>query len=1195
MKKIIPNDFNWFQLLAISLCFAGGCSSDEKREQNKIAQQDTLKEKLFTKIPASESGVDFVNSLTETDSFNIFVFEYIYNGGGVAMADINNDNLPDIFLAGNQSSCQLFLNEGNLHFKNITKSAGVNTDGWCTGIAAADVNADGLTDFYVCRSNPLNPPERRANLLFINNGNSNFTESAKAYGLDNKGYSTHATFFDYDRDNDLDMFLINHPEKNEELIYKKIVKNAKYDPYESAHLFRNNGDQTFTDITQSAGVASYAFGLSASISDFNNDGYPDIYVCNDYTMSDFLYINNKNGTFTDKLYSYFRHTSHFSMGSDIGELNNDGLPDLVQLDMLPEDNHRQKIMGGPDNYDKYMLKINNGYGHQLMKNCLQLNNGNGSFSEIAELAGISKTDWSWAPLIADFDNDGYNDIFITNGYHRDVTNMDFVVYRHTELGVNPGAYNAGLKMLNTAPAVKLRNYIYKNEGNLTFTNMASAWGLDDKVNSNGAVYSDLDRDGDLDIIVNNLDDTALIYRNNSRELTSNLYLSVRFEGEGKNKSGMGAKAALYDSSGTRMIENYTTRGYLSAVENILHFGLGKNNSVKKLEVTWADGKTQVLTNIKPNSEIVFHYKDAVSGNAEKSPAPDYIFSESTARCKTNFIHTENDFIDFKNEPLLPHKFSQNGPGIAVGDVNGDGEEDFYIGGAMNQSGKLFIQKPGGVFESRFVKAFEDDKQFEDMGCLFFDADNDGDLDLIVASGGSEVYNLSGYYQSRLYSNSGDGNFSRNMQALPPMGVSSSCISAADFDSDGDLDLFIGGRIVPGNYPLKAKSYLLKNDNGHFTDVIADIAPDLEYCGLVCSALWTDFNNDGKTDIIVAGEWMPVSIFENQNGKFVNTTASAGLAYSAGWWNSIASADFDRDGDMDYVLGNFGLNNKIKASPSKPACIYANDFDKNGSLDAIICFTQTDGISYPIYSRDDMTDQVRPLKKKLIRYADYADLTIDQVFTPEEMKDVKIYYCHTFSTGYLRNDGGGKFSLSPLPLEAQFSPVYGMLTDDFDADGNTDILLTGNSYASEPEIERYDAGNGLLLKGDGQGNFSPVKCNQSGFYTPHDAKAMAKIQLQNGSREIYLVSNNNSAMQSYERNKKFLPKNLLRPEPLDMKAELFYKDNKKTIVEIPYGSGYLSQSSRKIRISAEVEYVLITNSQGKSRKVNFSPSPALSEK
>jgi enediyne biosynthesis protein E4 len=1186
MKKIIPNDFNWFQLLAISMCFAGGCSSNESREQNKNAQQDTLHEKFFTKIPVSQSGVDFVNTLTETDSFNIFVFEYIYNGGGVAVADINNDNLPDIFLTANQASCRLFLNEGNLHFKDITKPAGVNTDGWCTGVTVADVNADGLPDFYVCRSNPGNPPELRANLLFINNGNLSFTESAKAYRIDNNGYSTQATFFDFDHDSDLDMFLINHPEKNEEIIDKKIVRNAKYNPDESDHLFRNNGDETFTDITQSAGVASNAFGLSVSITDINNDGWPDIYVCNDYTMSDFLYVNNKNGTFTDKLYSYFRHTSHFSMGSDVGDINNDGLSDLVQLDMLPEDNHRQKTNGGPDNYDKYMLLIANGYGHQLMKNCLQLNNGNGSFSEIAEMAGISKTDWSWSPLIADFDNDGYNDIFITNGYLRDVTNMDYVVYRHTELREKQGAYNAGLKMLNTAPSVKLSNYIYKNEGHLTFTNMASAWGLDDKANSNGAIYSDLDRDGDLDIIVNNLNDTVLIYRNNCREQTGNLFLSVRLEGEGKNKSGMGSKVALYDSSGKRMIENYTTRGYLSAAENILHFGLGKNNSAGKLEVTWPDGKTQVITNIKPNSEIVFYYKDAVDKIAEKSPAPDYIFSECTDRCKTNFIHTENDFIDFKNEPLLPHKFSQNGPGIAVGDVNGDGEEDFFVGGAMNQSAKLYIQQPGGVFESRFVKAFEDDKQFEDMGCLFFDADNDGDLDLVVASGGGEVYNLSEHYQARLYSNTGNGNFSRNMQALPPMGVSSSCISAADYDSDGDLDLFIGGRIVPGNYPLKAKSYLLRNDKGRFTDIISDIAPELEYCGLVCSALWTDFNNDGKPDIIVAGEWMPVSIFENRNGKFVNTTAASGLAYSAGWWNSIVSADFDRDGDMDYVLGNSGLNNKIKASPSHPACVYANDFDKNGSMDAIICFTQTDGISHPIYSRDNLTDQVRSLKKKLIRYADYADLTIDQIFTPDEMKDVKIYYCHTFSTGYLRNDGDGKFSLVPLPIEAQFSPTYGMLADDFDADGNTDILLTGNSYATAPEIERHDAGNGLLLKGDGKGNFTPLKCNQTGFYTSFDAKAMAKIELQKGSREICLISNNNSRMQSYERNKKFLPKNLLYLEPLEMKVELFYKDNKKTIVEIPYGSGYLSQSSRQIRIPGEIEYVLIFNSRGQSRKVNF---------
>src|SRR6185436_10327982 len=633
MKEITYHVKNYFSFFILAVLLESGCIPGDKNKQNKNAQQDAVNEKLFTKIPASQSGVAFINTLTETDSFNIFVFEYIYNGGGVAVADINNDNLPDIFLTGNQSSCQLFLNEGNFHFKNITKPAGVNTDGWCTGVTAADVNADGLKDFYVCRSNTENPPHLRANLLFINNGNLSFTESAGKYGLDNQGYSTQAAFFDYDLDGDPDMFLLNHPKKNEEIIDRKIARNARYDPDMSDHLYRNNGDNTFTDITVSAGVASNAFSLSVSISDFNNDTYPDIYVCNDYIMPDFLYINNKNGTFTDKLYSYFRHTSHFSMGSDIGDLNNDGLADLVQLDMLPEDNHRQKLMGGPDNYDKYMLLLGNGYGHQLMKNCLQLNNGNGSYSEIAELSGISKTDWSWAPLIADFDNDGYNDIFITNGYERDVTNMDYVVYRHTELSANQTVYNAGLKMLNTAPSVKLQNYIYKNNGNLTFTNMASLWGFDDKVNSNGAVYADLDRDGDLDIVVNNLNDSALVYRNNSREKNGNSFLSVRLDGDGKNKSGIGAKVALYDSTGIRAIENYTTRGYLSAVENILHFGLGKTNTVKNLEVTWPDGKTQVLTNVKPGGEIVLHYKDAENTKSEKPVSTDYIFSDCSHRCK----------------------------------------------------------------------------------------------------------------------------------------------------------------------------------------------------------------------------------------------------------------------------------------------------------------------------------------------------------------------------------------------------------------------------------------------------------------------------------------------------------------------------------------------------------------------------------
>ncbi len=1172
--------------LAAVMFIDSGCKSKSDNKDESGSEAGDGGEKLFTRIDPASCGISFVNSLTETDSFNIFVFEYIYNGGGVAITDINNDSLPDIFFTGNQSTCRLYLNEGKMKFREITESAGVKTMGWCTGVTVVDVNADGFKDFYVCRSDVTSPPERRTNLLFINNGDLTFTENAHAYGIDNSGYSTQSVFFDYDRDDDPDLFLVNHPAKNTEVINNKKVRNARYDSDMSCHLYRNNGDQTFTDVTQNAGVTSYAFGLSVSITDINNDQWPDIYVCNDYLMSDFLFINNKNGTFTDKLYSYFRHTSHFSMGSDFGDINNDGLMDFIQLDMLPEDNYRQKIMGGPENYDKYMLKVANGYGHQLMKNCLQLNTGNGSYSEIGEMAGISKTDWSWTPLIADFDNDGYNDIYITNGYLRDVTNMDYVMYRHTELREKHGVYNAGLKMLNIAPTIKLMNYMYHNDGRLHFTNVASEWGLKEQAYSNGASCADLDLDGDLDLVVNNINDTAFVYQNNSTKQNGNQSLTVTLKGNPKNKMGIGALVTLYDSSGVHVKENYLSRGYLSSTTEKLHFGLGKNNTVTRIRVRWPDESVEDRKITQPVTSVTFIQQEAGAVKL-KSESVNPLFEDVSGTKGISFTHQENEYIDFKNEPLLPQKFSQNGPGIAVGDVNNDGEDDFYIGGAMNQSGRLFVMQPGGNYTVANIKAFEDDKAHEDMGAIFFDADNDGDQDLAVSSGGSEIYNLSAYYQARLYTNSGKGNFTRNNDALPPVGVSSSCITAADYDDDGDMDLFIGGRVVPGNYPLPAKSYLLRNDNGKFTDVTATIAPELEMTGLVCAALWTDFDNDNKIDLVVTGEWMPVSFFRNTDGKFQNVTSATGLSQSNGWWNSIAGDDLDSDGDMDYVLGNFGLNNKIKAAPSKPASVHAGDFDKNGSLDAILCYYYSDGISYPIYTRDDLTDQIRPLKKKLIRYADYAGKTLEQLFTQEELKDVRTLYSYTFSSSWVENNGNGTFSLHQLPIEAQTAPVFGMLTGDFNNDSYRDILLTGNSYAAEPELERFDAGNGLLLLGNGKGNFQPVKIMESGFYTPYDAKALVRIISEKQKRELVLVSNNNGGLQTFQSQK--TSADYLLPMPTEWKA-VFYFDNGKTLkVEFPYGSGYLSQSSRKIPVPEGTRYAELTGAKGSKRTVQFGKS------
>lgn len=1098
-------------LLLLSVAYSCKQSGSNKKEPE--TGQGSREKTLFNSLSPSETGISFSNPLEETDSANFFTYQYFYNGAGVAVGDINNDGLADLFFAGNQVSCRLYLNKGNLKFDDISVSSGTETKGWCTGVSMVDVNADGWLDIYVCRSSTFSSSEDRKNLLYLNNRNNTFTERAAEFGIDDAGFSTQAYFFDADNDNDLDMYLVNHGKVFRFQLDGMKADNAKIDP-DVTHKFYLNTGQKFVDDTKRAGLLCNTFGLSASIADINGDGYMDIYSCNDYTMPDFIYINNGNATFRDETDNRLKHMSEFSMGSDAADYNNDGYYDILTLDMLPEDNYRHKMLFPAMNFDKFMFRLSNGYRQQRMQNCLQLNNGNGTFCEIGLLAGIARTDWSWASLFADFDNDGWKDLFITNGYFRDVTNLDFTLYRAEILRNAGGVENTTAALLKEMPTTKLKNYAYHNNGDLTFSNKTDSWGLTQQLLSYGAAYADLDNDGDMDLVLNNLADTASVYVNSSNELQKANYVKVKLIGPEKNKSGIGTEVTLFVRGSIQRQLMMPARGYASSVDHILNFGLNQNNSVDSLIVKWPDGKMQKVSGAKANGVLTMNYKDASSTSQLKINESPKIFSMANRKYGCNFVHKENPFIDYKREPLLPHQFSQSGPFIATGDINGDRLEDFYIGNARGSSGKMFVQNGNGTFNESNKSVWEQDKGYEDMGCVLFDSDNDNDLDLYVVSGGSEEELQNNYYQDRLYVNDGKGNFKKCNDCLPVINSSGSCVVAADFDSDGDQDLFRGTKLSPGAYPLSANSYLLRNDHGKFIDVISDLAPELGDAGMVTTAVWADFNSDRAPDLVVAGEWMPIMFFQNQNGKLVWINNNQEGLYTKGWWYSIAAQDMDLDGDVDFIAGNYGLNSKLNASIDKPLTLVAKDFDTNGMLDAIISNYAPDGKSYPIYSRDDLTDQIRPLKKSLLRFSDYAGKSVQAIFPTEDFSESTLY-CFNLKSSYIENTGNNRFKFHTLPLPAQVSPVCGIVIDDFNNDTYPDVLLAGNSYAENVELGFCDAGIGVFLQGDGKGNFVHVSSIITGFMADRNVKHLAQIKIPGRNKKLILIANNDYALDIFE--------------------------------------------------------------------------------
>ncbi|MCH8330973.1 MAG: VCBS repeat-containing protein, partial [Bacteroidetes bacterium] len=981
--------------------------------------------------------------------------------------------------------------------------------GWTTGVTTVDINNDGFMDLYICRSfNDMDERYRR-NLLFVNNGDMTFQEKAADYGIDDPRHSTQASFFDYDRDGDLDLFVGNHPRKFTNQIPFTLERRKNPVKEESDMLYRNNGDGTFTDVTDEAGIRNYGFTLGIMTSDINNDGWSDIYVSVDHQEPDYMYINNGDGTFTNQIDDQIRHISNFSMGVDLADFNNDGLLDIIVADMMAEDNYRQKTqMKGmsPEDFWKF-TKI--GFHYQYMRNTLQMNNGNGSFSEVGQLAGISKTDWSWATLFADFDNDGFKDLLITNGYRRDVRDNDLLIdiknIRREALQTKTRISTMHLTSLSKA--TKLTNYLFRNNGDMTFTDVSEVYGLAKPSFSSGAAYGDLDNDGDLDIVISNLADKPFVYRNNLETLQSRNHIRIKLTGSENNPIGIGAKITLSCGEKHQYQEVSLTRGFQSAVEPILHFGLDDCKEVDQLKIQWPDGKEEILIAVKANQLLELQYENAVA--PKNKPGSAKVYFTGITNTGFDFTHVENEYDDYKKEILLPHKMSQFGPNIAVGDVNGDGLEDCFIGGASWQAGKLFFQTSSSTFVEANDQPWEVESASEDLGTLLFDADNDNDLDLYVVSGGNEFPENSPILKDRLYLNDGKGNFSRSLDALPEFISSGSCIVAGDYDGDEDLDLFVGGRVVPGKYPFPANSYILRNDKGIFTDVTQEVAPELYQKGLVTSALWTDHDMDGKLDLIVVGEWMPVTVYHNVDGKLLRMTKGSGLDETVGWWNKIVEADIDNDGDPDYIVGNLGLNSKYVASHKEPLRVYCHDFDRSGTLDIVLGY-YNQGECYPVRGRQCSSDQMPFLTQKFPDYNSFGQATINDIYG--ESLDVALSYAATtFASCIIINQGSGKFELKPLPNEAQLSTVYGIIPKDINSDGNIDLLLAGNLFVAEVETGRHDASIGLYLEGDGKGNFEPVHVAKSGFYTPNDVKDLVLIKMANGD-ELVLVANNNSKVQ-----------------------------------------------------------------------------------
>ncbi|MFN0013488.1 MAG: VCBS repeat-containing protein [Saprospiraceae bacterium] len=1116
---------------------ACGCKSDPETSATATEEPTlTASDPVLRLLEPAVTHIDFQNQITETYENNITNNINMYNGGGVAVGDFNADGLPDIYFVCSNGKNRLYQNEGKLKFRDITESAGVaSAEGFETSATAADVNGDGLLDIYVCRAG-VEKNELRRNRLFINNGTSasgtvTFSERAKEFGLDDISASTGANFFDFDNDGDLDLYVINYPT---EAIYTnkveaKLGTDDKYHPLlhpraplDTDRFFRNDGNSHFTDISQQSGIWNLGYGLSVSVTDFNRDGWLDVYVANDFVQPDNLYINNRNGTFTDRLSDYIKHTAQHTMGTDITDFDNDGLVDIYSVDMLSANNYRRKSFLATNTLSKYTTLVQNGYFEPVIRNILQRNNGNGTFSDIACVAGVFQTDWSWSGLIFDINNDGLRDLHVTNGYRREVTNRDFIEYTLPEITKNNGGkqlrdqYPNFDEFLKLVPTYKVRNFCFQNNADWTFADVSGKWMTMPASWSCGAAWADLDADGDLDLVVNNLEQPAFVYENTSSGKPGGNYLQIKLQGNASNAFGVGASAIItYDNGKVQYAENLPSRGIFSSVEHLLHFGLGSVSNVDKLTVRWPDGKTQTLTNLPANQRIIVKQNDASGRVAHLSPEKPtgQFFTDATAQSGIRFVHQENEFNDFENWPLNAWKVTELGPLIATGDVNGDNLDDFFIGNAFDKPAALYLQTASGSFQSVAAPVWETDKLYEDHGALFFDADGDSDLDLLVVSGGAEATTPQAF-QNRLYINlDGKGNYAKATGAVPPSQDAALRSTAYDYDSDGDLDLFIGGRAMPKQWPLTPRSLVWRNERTHFTDVTTQIAPELEHCGMITDLTWANLDNDPLPELVVVGEWMPVSVFKLKNGKLQNVTAQFGLDKSNGLWYRLATADLDGDGDLDLVTGNLGLNTRLPASANGPLRCFAKDFDNNGTLDPLMAYHEGDKL-FPLMQKEVLNKHSPVLRKKFLYAKDYAHATVDQVWPQKDLDAALNLYCYMLETCWWENQNG-KFVRHILPTQAQVAPVQGILVDDFDGDGKKDILLAGNKYGFEVETNRCDAGIGAFFSGDGKGGFAWRNNLGTGFFAPGEVRDLALLRGPAGKKWV-VVANNNGPVQVFRR-------------------------------------------------------------------------------
>jgi len=1088
-------------------------------------------------MDAGKTNISFNNKITESDSVNLFENEYLYNGSGVGIGDFNNDGLSDIFFCGSMVSSKLYINKGNFKFEDITKKAGIETSKWCTGVSIVDINNDGYLDIYICSSHSPDK-EKRKNLLFINDGKLHFSEQAALYGLADTGFSTQAAFLDYDKDGDLDMYLLNHR------LYKLntndlAAKDTSGNSPASDRLYRNNGIREgqshplFQDVSKQAGIKEDGYGLGVVITDVNNDHWPDVYVANDYIGNDLLWLNNKDGSFSNTISTSLKHQSYNSMGVDAADINNDCLPDLTVVDMMPEDNKRKKMMFNALGQEKFDMQERLGYEPAFVRNMLQLHNGLKThndkyqpfYSEIAQLAGISETDWSWSVLMADFDNDTWKDIHITNGLAKDVTNNDYAAFRNSQdqndytFGNSAATRKLDKKTIqlyreyiDQYGSIKINNYFFHNSGNLTFKNTTKQSGLAIPSVSNGAAYSDLDNDGDLDLVVNNMNQEAFIWKNEIRQSATDSnhnFISIKLKGPSLNGAGLGSKIFLYNKGTSQYLEQSPVRGFSSGVDVRLHFGVGNLLTIDSLKIVWPDNKIQLLSQVKSNQYIILEYANAGAVADFEILPTSFPFTEVSKELHLQFDRTEFYFYDFGYQRMLPQKYSQLGPALATGDMNGDGYTDLFVGGASRESGKILLQSSNGTFTSRDL--IREGKMEEDLGAVLFDADNDQDLDLLITGGSLEFGRDTVYNKPKLYTNDGNAHFTINELALPPhIATIAQAVCTGDYDNDGDMDIFIGGRIKANEYPLSPRSYLLQNNKGIFKEVTKEVSSLLEYPGLVTAAVWTDFDNDKKEDLVLTGEWMPVRFFKNVNNKLEEITQVTGMNNMNGQWRALQAADLDNDGDIDFIAGNIGLNNKFNVSAQKPLMAYSKDIDRNGQLDFLMAYhirnDKGEFELFPAADRNQLAEMIPLIKKKYLMHEEFSKVNMKKLLSDFGEKEFLEVKCETTTSMWIENKGNGKFHHHELPIEAQFAPINSIVATDVDNDGKVDLLLAGNEYQVEVSTGRYDASYGVFLKGNGKGSFTNIPAAKTGFILEGDVKNM-RILMSRNSKHVVVAANN----------------------------------------------------------------------------------------